>query len=59
MTTDDDGLFPAGDEAGDVVNDNGFTEDGAIPANVRECFRIGVEVNLQDVSDGTVRGKPH
>lgn len=30
MTADDNRLFPAGDETGDVGDDNGFTEDGPI-----------------------------
>lgn len=39
MTADDNGLFPAGDETGDVVDDNWFTEDGPIPMNVRRYFK--------------------
>jgi hypothetical protein len=43
VTTDDNGLFPAWDESGDSVDNDGFTEDGSI----------------QDVSDCPVRRLPH
>lgn len=29
MSTDDDGFLPAGDEAGDAGDDDGFSEDGS------------------------------
>lgn len=40
VAADGDGLLPAGDKAGDVVNDNGLTEDGT----------------AKDVSDGCLVG---
>ena len=43
MSADDDGLGPAGHEAGDVIDDDRFSEDGA----------------TNDVSDGTVGRLPH
>jgi hypothetical protein len=43
MTTDDDGLFPAGDETGDTFHDDGFTED---------C-------SVEDIPDGSVWRFPH
>jgi hypothetical protein len=43
VTSDDDGLLPAGHETRNAVNDDGFTEDGA----------------SQGVSDGAVGGEPH
>src|SRR5271170_3282310 len=43
VTTDDDGLFPSGDETGDTRDDNGFTED---------C-------SVENVSDSPVGRSPH
>jgi hypothetical protein len=43
VSTDDDGLFPAGDQAWDVVYDDGFSED---------C-------SVQDVSDCSIWTFPH
>jgi len=43
VTTDDDGLFPAGHKLGDVVDDDGGTEDHTI----------------KNVTDGAVGGSPH
>lgn len=43
MPTDDDGLLPAGDEARDVLADDGLAEDGA----------------SQNVADGAVGRPPH
>ena len=43
MSSDDDRFFPSGDESGDVLDDDGFSEDGAI----------------EDVSDGAVGAFPH
>lgn len=34
VTTDDDGLVPAGDETGDGGDDNGLTEDGTAAAEL-------------------------
>lgn len=43
MTTDNDGLFPSGDETGDTRDDNGFTEDCPV----------------ENVSDSPVGRSPH
>jgi hypothetical protein len=43
VAADDYGLFPAGDEAGDFRDDDGFSEDGA----------------AEVVPDGAVGGQPH
>lgn len=43
MSTDYDGLFPAGQETRNAWDDDGFTKHG--PA--------------EDVADGAIRGKPH
>lgn len=47
VTTDDDGLVPAGDETGNGGDDDGFTEDGtaaaeklAIKLNSRDCSKV-------------------
>ena len=41
VTADDNWLFPARDETGDVVDNNWLTEDGSIPTNVRRYFESG------------------
>lgn len=43
VTADDDGLLPAGDEAGDAVDDDGLAEDGA----------------AKGIADGAVGREPH
>ena len=43
MSSDDDRFFPSGNEPGDVLDDDGFSEDGSI----------------EDVSDGAVGAFPH
>lgn len=43
VTADDDGLLPAGDEAGNAGNDNGLAEDGS----------------AEGISDGAVGRQPH
>lgn len=43
VTADDDGLLPAGNEAGDAVEDDGLAEDGA----------------AEGVADGAVGREPH
>lgn len=43
VTANDDGLLPAGDEAGDAVDDNGLAEDGA----------------AEGIADGAVGREPH
>ena len=43
VSANNDWLFPARDESGDVADDNGFSEDGAI----------------EDVSDGSIGTLPH
>ncbi len=43
VTTNNDGLGPSWDESGDVLEDNGLSEDGSI----------------EDVSDGSIGGSPH
>eukprot|EP00178_Gracilaria_changii_P026375 TRINITY_DN8115_c0_g1_i1.p1 TRINITY_DN8115_c0_g1~~TRINITY_DN8115_c0_g1_i1.p1 ORF type:complete len:102 (-),score=14.81 TRINITY_DN8115_c0_g1_i1:105-410(-) len=43
MSTDDDRFFPAWDESGYIVNDDGLSEDGSI----------------EDVSDGSIGRFPH
>lgn len=43
VTADDNGLLPAGDEAGDAGDDNGLAEDGT----------------AEGISDGAIGGEPH
>ena len=43
MSSDDDGFFPSWNESGNVLDDDGFSEDSAI----------------EYISDGSIRALPH
>jgi hypothetical protein len=61
VTTDDDGLGPAGNKAGNAGNDNGLTENSSATSRSVSYAPIWRRMvwNVQNVTDGSVGREPH
>jgi hypothetical protein len=59
VAANDDGLFPAGYEAGNGRNDDGRAENGSSSVNLLGLASHLCKCDLQVISDGAVGRQPH